>query len=64
MGHPEQAAQPDVAFRIAGWYWDNHGLNQLADKGDFKDITYRINGGQNGEATRVLYWNRAKNLGI
>jgi predicted chitinase len=64
VNHPELAAQPDVAFKIAGWYWDNHGLNALADKGDFRDITTRINGGQNGEATRVLYWTRAKNLGI
>jgi putative chitinase len=65
VNHPEIAADPSVAFLIAGQYWSDHGLNQLADQNDFIDITRRINGGTNGEATREYYWAKAKNvLGI
>jgi putative chitinase len=51
-GHPELAAQPDVGFRIAAWYWTTHGLNQLADAGNFDAITRKINGGTNGTEDR------------
>ena len=51
-GKPELAAQPDVGCRVAGWFWKTHGLNDLADKGEFRQITRRINGGYNGEAKR------------
>lgn len=60
--HPERAADPDVGFRIAAWYWKTHDLNRLADAGDFTSITQRINGGQNGAASRVEYWERAKSV--
>ena len=49
---PERAAQPDVGFRIAGMYWQRNGLNDLADLGEFDQITQRIDGGQNGQADR------------
>jgi putative chitinase len=65
INHPSKAADPSVAFLIAGQYWSDHGLNGLADKGDFIDITRRINGGTNGEAARESYWRKAKHvLGI
>ena len=65
IDHPTKAADPSVAFLIAGQYWSDHGLNSLADHGDFIDITRRINGGTNGEASRVAYWDKAKHvLGI
>lgn len=50
--NPELATRPDVAFRIATWYWDSRNLNQYADRGDFSSITYKINGGYNGAADR------------
>lgn len=56
---PELAATPAVAARVAGWYWTTHGLNALADQGDFRAITRRINGGLNGEAQREEYFARA-----
>jgi putative chitinase len=62
VDNPNLAAQPDVGFRTAGWYWTTHNLNPLADQGDFPDITRRINGGLNGEATRVQYYNTAKRV--
>ncbi len=58
-GNPDIAVQPGVAFRTAGWFWSTHGLNALADQGDYRAITRRINGGYNGYADRRAYYNRA-----
>jgi putative chitinase len=58
-GNPEQAAKPEVGFRVAGWFWKMHGLNELADKGDFREITRRINGGYHGLESREKYYRRA-----
>ncbi len=57
---PELAATPEHGFDIAGVYWQKNGLNKLADNGDFKRITQRINGGYNGLAEREEYYRRAK----
>ena len=56
------AADPSLAFRIAGWYWQTHSLNQYADGSydGFVTITRRINGGTNGLSSRLTYWERAK----
>lgn len=61
VNNPQRAADPDVGFRIATWFWQTRGLNQLADAGRFSDITRRINGGYNGAADRNRYWEIAKN---
>ncbi len=52
VNHPELAAQPHNAARIACWYWSSRGLNAKADAGDFDGITRAINGGVNGKADR------------
>lgn len=49
---PELLETPRFAALSAGWYWHTHGLNALADAGDFERITRRINGGTNGAADR------------
>jgi predicted chitinase len=59
---PDLAASPAVGFRIAAWYWRDHGLNELADVGDFVLITKRINGGTLGLEERERYWAKAKEL--
>ena len=59
-GQPELAALPDHGFDIAGVYWTRNGLNELADAGDFRRITQRINGGYNGLAEREAYYRRAR----
>jgi predicted chitinase len=56
---PELAATPSVGFAIAGLYWDRNGLNALADRREFATITKRINGGLNGQAERVMFYERA-----
>jgi putative chitinase len=41
---PELVCEPSDAALTAAWYWSEHGLNALADKGDTAGITRRING--------------------
>jgi putative chitinase len=41
------------------WYWDTRDLNRLADQGNIELITRRINGGLNGYADRLRYYDRA-----
>ncbi len=60
VNNPQQAASPEVGFRIAAWYWQTRGLNNLADQGNFREITRRINGGYNGLADREAYLRRAQ----
>lgn len=57
---PEILEQPVNACRSAGWFWKCKGLNALADKGDFKTITLRINGGYNGLQERETLYAKAK----
>lgn len=62
---PELLETNDLACRSAAWFWASHGLNDLADKGDFERITKRINGGLNGYQERLAYHARAKTaLGV
>lgn len=53
---------PEAACRSAAWFWWGHGLNSLADAGEFEKITRRINGGTNGAADRLAHYNRAKGV--
>jgi putative chitinase len=48
------------ATDVAGWYWDNRGLNRYADNDDIRAITKRINGGGNGIKDCQFYLHRAK----
>ena len=59
---PDLLAEPDYAVRSAMWYWQSHGLNQLADAGQFERITRIINGGLNGEDKRLALWDAAKEV--
>ena len=58
--HPELLEDPIHAARSAGWFWNSRSLSELADKGDFRGITRRINGGYNGLADRLAYLERAQ----
>lgn len=59
---PELLEQPAYACRSAAWFWKSHGLNELADVGDQVRITRRINGGTNGLAERLAYFELAKKV--
>lgn len=45
--HPERVAM-HYPVDSAVWYWVRNGLNALADGDDIRQVTQRINGGQNG----------------
>jgi len=58
--NPDQLAEFALACRSAAWFWKSHGLNELADAGDFQQITKRINGDLTGEADRLAFFSRAQ----
>ncbi len=60
LAHPELLETPEYATRSAAWFWMTHGCNELADAGNFRKITLRINGGLNGYDDRLAYWAKAK----
>lgn len=62
IDHPELLEDPIHAARSAGWFWKARGLNELADVGDFRGITRKINGGYNGLADRQAYLERAQGV--
>ena len=62
LAYPELLEETANACRSAAWFWKSRGLNELADKGDFKLITKRINGGYNGYQDRLSYYERAQQV--
>jgi putative chitinase len=57
--NPWKAQLSSVGFRVAGWYWTTHGLNELSDNNDIEAVTKKINGGLNGLVQRKMYHSRA-----
>lgn len=67
VANPDLVATPDVAALTAAHYWQQRGLNTLADHQpgdddvkDFEQISIRINGGRVGLPDRKKYWARAQ----
>lgn len=56
---PDAVAEPRWAAWTAAAYWDSRGLNALADAGDHRKITQRINGGLHGFDDREARRTRA-----
>lgn len=64
---PQQLSLPGPASRSAGWFWQAHHLNELADAGDFDAICDVVNighktereGDSNGYADRLRLWHAA-----
>ncbi len=54
------STDPALAADVAGWFWQVHKLNALADCDDIERITRRINGGLNGLAERRAFLAQAK----
>lgn len=52
MDHPELAEVPQYSALFSCKWWQDRGLNELADAHKFQGITRRINGGMNGYADR------------
>ena len=65
LSRPELLELPQHAAASAAWFWQQKGLNTLADRGDFETITRKINGGLNGLADRLALWTKAREaLGV
>jgi putative chitinase len=59
LRNPETLEQAEWACKSAAWFWNSRNLNALADTGSFETITRRINGGLNGLAERLEFYQRA-----
>ena len=59
QAHPEILEGTVAACRSAAWWWQAHGLNELADACEFTRITKRINGGLNGQPERLAFYTTA-----
>ena len=55
---PEIVEEPEYAADSAGWFWSVNRLNALADLGEVRSVTRRINGGYNGLADREAKYNK------
>lgn len=54
----------NIALMSAIWFWNKNSLNKLADAGDIKGMTKRINGGFIGLEDRIHHYEQAmKKLG-
>jgi len=60
--NPELLAMPRGAALSAGWFWGKKGLNDLADKQDYKTMTERINGGTLGLDDRIIKIEKVKSV--
>lgn len=45
VANPDLLLEPKYACLSAGWFWNKHNLNEIADKQDYETMTRRINGG-------------------
>lgn len=60
--HPDWLELPQWATMSACWWWNNRGLNAMADRDELTNITKKINGGTNGLQDRLMYLGRAKKV--
>ena len=68
VNNPDLLSKFPDHTKEALWFWNKSGLNELADKDDggkcgediVKQITQKVNGGQNGVANRLFYYRRFK----
>lgn len=60
--NPDLLTQPPIGALAAAWFWSSRGLNKLADAGDFRGTTQRINGGMNGYSDRLAFLMRAESV--
>ena len=59
---PELVAKPADAMMSAGWFWDAHGFNHLADADQFTQVTIEINGSASTVPKRLEVLKRANQI--
>jgi putative chitinase len=57
--NPDLLLEAEYAIHSACWFWSAARLNELADIGDMKTMTKRINGGFIGLEDRINHYNHA-----
>ena len=57
--NPDLLLESEYAIHSACWFWSAARLNELADIGDMKTMTKRINGGYIGLEDRIHHYNHA-----
>jgi len=62
IANPRLLCLPQYGTRSAVWFWNSRKLSLLADHSWFKTITRRVNGGLNGWADRLSYYNRNRDI--
>jgi len=62
VANPDLLLEPKYAALSAGWFWNKHGLNDLADRGDIETMTKRINGGLLGLDARKAAIQKAESV--
>ncbi len=60
IANPELLKQPELAADSAGWYFDTHNCNELADFGLFEKVTATINSALEGLDLRKALWYKAR----
>ncbi|MCE9523142.1 MAG: peptidoglycan-binding protein, partial [Alphaproteobacteria bacterium] len=60
--HPELAASPEHAVKIACAFWTWKKINPACDVGDFTAVTKKINGGTNGLDDRLEWLTKVKSV--
>jgi len=53
LDNPDLLLTPQYAALSAGWFWNKHGLNLLADAQEYGTMTRRINGGTTALDERI-----------
>jgi len=53
LDNPDLLLTPKYAALSAGWFWNKHGLNLLADAQEYGTMTRRINGGTTALDERI-----------
>ena len=53
IDNPDLLLTPKYATLSAGWFWNKHGLNLLADAQEYGTMTRRINGGATALDERI-----------
>jgi len=62
VANPDLLTEPVNAARAAAYFWKSHGLNEIADKGNFNGTTKIVNGGDIGGDKRIGLWQLTKQV--
>jgi putative chitinase len=61
-GDTALVASPMYAALSAGWFWNTHGCNELAEAQNWEGLTKRINGGTFGLQERISLTTKALSI--